>query len=337
VGAPPPSGLHVVGNKIENQSGQTVIFHGVNKSGTEYACIQGWGIFSPAGSDTQAAVTAMKAWTGLNAVRIPLNEDCWLGINGSPSAYSGATYQTAIENYVSLLVSNGLTPILDLHWSAPGASQATGQQPMADADHAPAFWQSVASAFKSQGSVVFDLYNEPYPDSNQDTTAAWTCWRDGGTCSGVGFQAAGMQALVNAVRGTGATNVILLGGVEYSNSLTSWLAYEPTDPAGNTVAAWHMYGGNVCSSQGCWDGAPATVAAYVPLVAGEFGENYSGGDCTTSLDSQFTSWMDAHGAGYMAWTWNHWGSCLDLVTDEMTGTPTANWGTFYKNHLASLG
>jgi hypothetical protein len=82
--------------------------------------------------------------------------------------------------------------------------------------------------------------------------------------------------------------------------------------------------------------APANVAGHVPLVAGEFGENYSGSDCTTSLDSQFTNWMDSIGAGYMAWTWNHWGGCLDLVTDEIAGTPTASWGTFYKAHLASL-
>lgn len=330
------NGLHVVGNKIENGAGQTVVIHGINKSGTEYACIQGWGIFSPAGSDSLQAVQNMKAWTGLNAVRIPLNEDCWLGINGSPPAYSGAVYQTAIENYVSLLTSNGLIAVLDLHWSAPGSSQATGQEPMPDGDHAPAFWQSVATAFKNQGSVVFDLFNEPYPDSNQDTTAAWTCWRDGGTCSGVPYQAAGMQQLVNTVRGTGAQNLILLGGVEYANSLTGWLAYRPTDSAGNTAAAWHMYGGNACSSLSCWEGAPASVGAAVPLTAGEFGENYSGSDCTTSLDSQFTNWMDGIGAGYMAWTWNHWGSCLDLVTDEIAGTPTASWGTFYKAHLASL-
>ncbi len=207
---------------------------------------------------------------------------------------------------------------------------------MPDADHAPAFWQSVATAFKNQGSVVFDLFNEPYPDNNQDTTAAWTCWRDGGTCSGVSYQAAGMQQLVNTVRGVGADNLILLGGVEYSNSLTNWLAYEPNDPSGNLAAAWHMYGGNACSSLSCWSGAPASVAAAVPLTAGEFGESYTGTDCSTSLVSSFTNWMDSIGGGYMAWTWNHWGSCLDLVTDEIAGTPTTGWGTFYKGHLASL-
>src|SRR5262249_32288692 len=39
------SGLHVVGNQIRNGAGQPVRLLGVNRSGTEYACIQGWGIF----------------------------------------------------------------------------------------------------------------------------------------------------------------------------------------------------------------------------------------------------------------------------------------------------
>ena len=78
--------------------------------------------------------------------------------------------------------------------------------------------------------MLFDLFNEPYPDNNQDTTAAWTCWKNGGTCSGMSYQAAGMQTLVNTVRATGATNVIMLGGVQYSGTLSHWGAYAPTDP-----------------------------------------------------------------------------------------------------------
>jgi hypothetical protein len=51
---------------------------------------------------------------------------------------------------------------------------------------------------------VFDLHNEPHPDNNRIREAS-RCWRDGGTCRGMSFQAAGMQELVTAVRGTGAT------------------------------------------------------------------------------------------------------------------------------------
>src|SRR5437588_122349 len=96
----------------------------------------------------------------------------------------------AIKGYVDLLSKSGLYSILDLHWNAPGATKATGQQAMADRDHAPTFWSQVASVFKDNPMVIFEPYNEPHPDNSAfNSTAAWTCWRDGGTCSGVSFQA----------------------------------------------------------------------------------------------------------------------------------------------------
>src|SRR5437867_1837234 len=78
------NGLHVVGNTIRNADGQAVRLHGVNRSGTEYACSGGWGIFD--GPADAAEVLAMRAWN-INAVRVVLNESCWLGISGVPAEY----------------------------------------------------------------------------------------------------------------------------------------------------------------------------------------------------------------------------------------------------------
>ena len=104
----------------------------------------------------------MTAWH-INSVRIPLNEDCWLGINGVLPQYSGANYQSAIARYVTLLLENGLYPILDLHWSAAGNQLATGQAAMPDQDHSPTFWSQVAGVFKDNLGVAFELFNEPNP------------------------------------------------------------------------------------------------------------------------------------------------------------------------------
>ena len=191
----------------------------------------------------QATVSAMVAW-GTNIVRVPLNEDCWLGINGFPANNkTAAQYQADITVWVNLLNANGQIVILDLHWNNGGTSQSIGQEPMPDLDHAPAFWTSVANTFKSNSSVIFDLYNEPYPGFNNATTTGWSCWKNGSTasqaspCADVGFAVAGMQTLVNTVRATGATNVLMLGGLAYSNDLSQWLANKPTDPQNNLVAS----------------------------------------------------------------------------------------------------
>ena len=109
-----------------------------------------------------------------------------------------------------------------------------------------------------------------------------------------------MQSIVDAIRGAGSTHVILLGGLQYSNALTQWLAYQPTDPLGQLGAAWHLYNFNACVSAECWDVAPAAVAAAVPLVATEIGQN----DCVGGFVTPLMQWLDGHGAGYLAWSWN---------------------------------
>ena len=75
--ASPPS-LHVSAGTILDGTGTPVVLHGVNRSGSEFACVGGFGFFD--GPTDAASIVAMKAWN-INAVRVPLNEDCWLGIS----------------------------------------------------------------------------------------------------------------------------------------------------------------------------------------------------------------------------------------------------------------
>jgi hypothetical protein len=346
-----PRGLHVVGNHIEDGNHTTVVLHGVNRSGTEYKCVQSGNTLFDGPAD-DASVQAITTWPNVNTVRVPLNESCWLGINGVAANLSGDFYKTAIKNYVLLLHKYNLIPILELHWVGPGATKATRQQPMPDADHAPAFWADVAATFLADDGVVLEPYNEPFPDGNRDEDAAWACWRDGCTANqsvGQGgtpttYQAAGMQALVDAIRGAGSAHVILLGGVQYSNALTQWLAYKPNDPLGQLGAAWHLYNFNACVSATCWDMQPAAVVAAVPLVATEIGEN----DCMGGFITPLMQWLDGHGAGYLAWSWNAFGACMpgsaqgqggrpwSLIGSYTTGAPNGGYAQTFYDHVAGL-
>jgi len=335
--------VHVSGNKLLNAAGQQVILRGVDRSGTEYACVQGNGIFD--GEVDQAAVTAMKNW-GVNAVRVPLNEACWNAESYVNSAYAGTNYINAIKSYVGLLNANGMDVILDLHWTdgtytGPSAgcssAQATCQKPMPDAAQAIPFWSSVASTFKGNDAVIFDLFNEPYASraDNNNSAEGWQCWETGSPCTGISYPVAGMQQMINAVRSAGANNVIMLGGEEYANDLTGWLQYKPTDPDNDLVASWHSYNFNTCSTQSCWTSQIAPVIAAVPVIAGEIGEN----DCAGSYIDPLTTWLDSESTSYLAWAWNADFNCSSgpgLITDYVPGDPTA-YGAAYKAHLASLG
>lgn len=77
-----------------------------------------------------------------------------------------------------------------------------------------------------------------------------------------------MQGLVTAIRGTGAANVLMLGGTHYASDILEWLAYEPFDPRHNLIASWHAYP-NACHYLAWWNGQIAPLAARVPVIAGE--------------------------------------------------------------------
>ena len=325
------TGLHIVGNQVVNGAGQVFQPHGVDRSGTEYMCDNSQSTTVFDGPSDATSVAAIASW-GVNTVRVPLNEDCWLGINGYPAAqYSSATYQQSIINFVNLLNANNIAVILDLHWTAPGNQQSQSQTAMPDANHTGAFWTSVANIFKNNSSVIFDLFNEPF-------TQSWSCWLNGSSaanqapCGDVNFAVAGMQSMVNTVRATGATNILMAGGLAYSNNLSQWLQNKPNDPLHNLAASWHLYNFNACNSSSCWNSQVAPVAAQVPVITGEIGEN----DCSTGFINSAMSWNDQHGIGYLGWAWDTYNcNTFPALITNYDGTPTA-FGLGIKNHLLAL-
>jgi endoglucanase len=341
--AAPPLSVAVRGNHLVDQNGTTVVLRGANTSGTEYACVNEKSIFDGSEEASPGSIAAMRSW-GFNVARVQLNESCWLGIQGVKAAYSGPVYQQAIESYVSALNAAGMYVIINLHWSSKGtARKATGQLPMPDERYAPSFWTSVAGAFKSNPAVIFDLFNEPYPNRNTDSTAAWQCdiaGSAGGTCRGFRYKAAGMQQLLGVVRATGATNVIMAGGPQYAGVLDGWSRFAPVDPLGQLAASIHVYWNtpanpnwSPCYTPSCWANVLGPLSTTVPIVVGEFGEL----DCGDTLYPPFLDFADQHGISYLGWAWFA-GSCTgepSLITNY-SGTASP-YGIGYQQHLASLG
>ena len=335
---PPDVTVAVVGNHLVNAAGRTIRLLGVDRSGTEYACEQGWGIFD--GPSDAASVAAMAAWH-INAVRIPLNEGCWLdeytSANdpyaqfGNPAPYEGAAYQSAIGTYVALLHTYGISAILDLH--ALDSPDGLGVPPMADSTYSPTFWSSVATYFENDPGVIFDVYNEPH-------SISWSCWKSGCTVntSHGSYQAAGMQQLVDAVRATGANQPIMLGGLGWSSDESSWQSSMPTDPDHSLVVSFHTYDGSGCNTLSCWSSTVAPLAAEVPVVTGEFGEY----DSATTYSNAYMQFADAEGISYLGWTWDAiapggWQCDSPSLITDYDGTPSPEGAALHTHLLALAG
>ncbi len=372
---PPVNGISVSGNKLVDDNGDTVVLRGVDRAGTEYMCSEGFGITDGPSGNTEFA--PMSSW-GINSVFIGLNEDCWLGINGVQSQYGGQNYIDAIKAEVAAAEANNLYPVVGFFWGDPGSEVSSdsdpnggGQPPLPDNDHAPLFWQQLADTFKSDPNVIFRLQEEPHPAGNSSGSSAWSCWSQGdvqyspssvkafgtaptpvssvsncnetATDGKTPYSTVGMQSLLNIIRGTGATNVVQVPGVQYANMMACTNDVSPascgflqpgvrvTDTLSSPqlmadVDVYPDY--NPCNSTSCYNATYAPIIAQMPFEAGETGPQNN-----TILVDRFLTWMDGQNSGYYAWAWDTWAGLIS----NFDGTAQNPWGTDYKAHLAAVG
>ncbi|HJT23551.1 MAG TPA: cellulase family glycosylhydrolase, partial [bacterium] len=286
------------------------------------------------GNIVSVAQQAVTGWN-CNVIRVPLDQDWWFGCSNSHGSTSAAAYQGMVNSIVQFCNNNNAYVLLDLHWSGTyngttpttpcsgsGWGTATGQQPMADAN-AITFWGSVASAYANNSSVLFDLYNEPFGVS-------WPTWQSGGVM-GTAWTP-GMKSLLSAVRSAGATNVCVIGGLNYAKDYSGFGSYPVTGV--NVAYAAHLYGNQVGNSVVGWDGYVSPVTAYGPIFVGEFAPSTSCNVDNTTYDSAIFAWIGSPAiSGGTAWSMTS-GSCPNLLSSGGS-YGTSSWGSAVTNWLAT--
>jgi hypothetical protein len=306
--------LRVQDRRLVDGAGRAVLLRGVNRAIFESRCTYDSSGVADGPAD-QKSVDAMLGWD-IDAVRVTLNEDCWLGINGLPLGGNASGYRAAVARYVGLLRGNGLYVVLVPHFTAPGANRSTRIDYMPDNDHLPAFWNSVAAAFADDHGIVFDAINEvamaSWNNPHPSPPGEWNCWLNGCTLDSVyggRFVAAGMQSLVHAIRSQGATQPVVLGGIDYNADLSQLLGHLPVDPEHQLVASAHVY--DFAEGSGIdamFTGQLEPIAAQLPVILGELGERYCDSG-TAAYTSHVLSLVDAEAVngnlfGVLGWTWN---------------------------------
>jgi endoglucanase len=283
------------------------------------------------------------------------------------------SYRAVVKQIVDAATAAGMYVILDLHKNtSPGVvtgatttplqllSNTSSQSTMADEANSPAFWTQVATDFQNYPNVIFDLFNEPHIDNfvtpanlpvisgqSQEEVAEWYIWLNGGMGQDIygdnqflvqPFPSAGMQQLVNSVRATGSTNVVMVGGVSWAQDESLWVQFVPSDPLGQLACSWHAYPSASNPTQPgfannfVW--AEAILAAGYPIIIGETGDESATGDTAQWLPT-LLPWADANNVSVFAWTWNAWGAANDDLITSATGTPTSGEGQYYQTWLVN--
>jgi hypothetical protein len=139
-----------------------------------------------------------------------------------------------------------------------------------------------------------------------------------------------MQALVDAVRNSGATNLVLVAGMGWGFNLSQISNY-PINGS-NIVYDTHPYP-YVGKGPNSWNAAFGTISKQYAVISTESGEY----DCGTGYMSKLLSYFDAHQIGWLAWAWVVQGSPCSYpqLIQDYHGTPVPGMGQLVYLRLRS--
>jgi len=330
-----PSELRVEGRWLLNAEGEKVWLQGVAIPGLE--------ISSKGHGCVHSTIVAITDWKA-NVVRLPIKDEFWYGrgqgkgTGDVPQTDGGEAYRAMVDAAVMAAANRGAYLVLDHH-----RYRAVREE------HLP-FWQELAIRYKNHPAVLFDIINEPHGIS-------WELWRNGGSIlekrkpavdeaafldaaeqkQNIEFESPGMQKLVDAIRATGARNVIVAGGLFWSYDLSGILkGFALEDSGGNGI----MYATHVYNWKKGWQEAFLDVAEHHPVFMGEVGADVNKMDFIPAEDQEDPhTWvpdmlgtLQKHQIHWTGWSFHTWATPVMLT--DWNYTPSPFWGAYAKRALA---
>lgn len=273
-----PIVLSTKGAQIMNDQGTVVLLKGVARPSLE------WQVNGHYGQYLSPSDIAIMRRCGANVLRISLNQTFWLA---SASREIIGSYKQIVDAMIYYAIEQKMAVILDLHILKPNPpGQPAVQVPMAN-EQSIGFWQDIARTYANFGTVLFELYNEPFGITQQQ-------WMSGGG----GY--VGYQQLYDAVRAAGAkNNLCIVGGLDWAYDLSfvssdfrvqgTGIVYcsHPYNPKGKDLFASNFAG----------------VLGKFPVIFTEFGGNAELTYKDLAYYTHVISYVNTNGFHYTAWAW----------------------------------
>lgn len=322
-----PPAIRAEGNRIVTvDGGKEVWLQGLNVPSLEWS-LRGEQVY-------KSVVVGIEEWKG-NVIRLPIKDDYWFGKDLEDG---GKAYRAVVDQVITLASNRGAYVVLDLHrYRAPRKEHLD-------------FWKDAAARYKNHPSLIFDLINEPHG-------VTWEVWRDGGFVEEKrkdgdedafltpeeklhnkhGFQSPGMQAMLDAVRSTGAKNMVLVGGLDYAYQLDGIMnGFGLKDEGGQGI----IYACHIYPWKRGWQKYLLDAAEKYPILLGEVGADAKKMDFMPhEMQENAETWVpdmlgliQKHRLNWTGWCFHPSASPRMLV--DWNYTPTPVWGQPAKEALA---
>jgi endoglucanase len=270
--------IAVAGLSLSPDCRAQVLYTGVNLSGAEFGASNLPGTFGTDYTYPTNAEVDYYVGKGMNTFRLPFR---WERLQPTANSAFNAAELGRLNAFINYATSKGATVILDPHNFAryyppssnieSSSTNIVGSSTVPNSEFAD-FWSRLATTYKNNTRVVFNLMNEP----NTMPTEQWV---------------SASNAAISAIRSAGANNLILVPGNGFTGAWT-WSSnsygtpnatamLSVTDPSNNYAFDVHQY----LDTDG--SGTSATIANNDPTIGAQ---RLAG----------FTQWLhDNHRRGFL--------------------------------------
>ncbi|HEV7536152.1 MAG TPA: cellulase family glycosylhydrolase [Acidimicrobiia bacterium] len=299
-------GVQVAGNRLV-RSGAPFVPVGFTMVATASPTAEGetaWAARRLSDADMEAAI----GW-GANTLRFQVSQR---GLDPTDVLYSDA-YVERIAAAVALARARGLVVILSVQDQGPTAGGSHAQP----SDATIRDWETLTARFNGDLDVMYEMFNEP---QNHATPDGWSVWRDGGPAArNQGTPAVGHQAVLDAIRATGARNVVVADAGQFGQRLDGIPLVH--DPLGQVAYGVHPYLTAILRDPANWEPSFGFLARQFPVVATEWIANSRVVFCHpewATTAPQLLDFLQARGIGILAWAFD----VLDSLIVDFHHTPT---------------
>lgn len=240
----PMAWVGIDGNRFVNQSGETLIFRGVNIRDPHDLALDGhW---------TKAHFQEAKNW-GANVIRLPVHPRSWR--NRGPEAYLQLLDQ-AVEWARELQV------YLILDWHSIGNLKEEKYQDegyVTTLEETESFWNAVSERYAGEPVVaMYELFNEPTVSGERFGKMTWAEWKEIN------------EGLIRTIRGNHPRSVILVAGFNWAYDLVP-VGEAPVNATGIAYVSHPYPEKRTAPWEPKWEEDWGYVAKKYPVILTEIG------------------------------------------------------------------